>query len=69
MCLELETTEAVESSLYDNAVHKLAALLEGYEVSVRTVSQLEGNRAGKHRWVTSALARSRVHDRHPQSEA
>lgn len=69
VCLELETTEAVESSLYDNAVHKLAALLEGYEVSVRTVSQLEGNRAGKHRWVTSALARSRVHDRHPQSEA
>ena len=54
--LELETSELIDTSYYAQAVSQLSSLLEGYEVSVHCVDELEGNRAGKHRWVTSALS-------------
>ena len=53
--LELETTASIDKGQYANAISRLSSLLEGYEVSVHAVNELEGNRAGKHRWVTSAL--------------
>lgn len=56
--LWLETAEssaAIERQT--TAVQKrLTDLLEGRPVAVEAVAKLEGNRAGKHRWVTSELA-------------
>ena len=33
----------------------MSGILEGYPVVTDVVNKLEGNRAGKHRWVTSDM--------------
>ncbi|MEM1305810.1 MAG: hypothetical protein AAGG46_12990, partial [Planctomycetota bacterium] len=55
VAVTIESTNGVPSEQINTARRKLSDVLEGFPVATEIVDRLEGNRAGKHRWVTSEL--------------
>ena len=59
----VETTSQLSRSVDAELRRSLGELLGGYEVSIETTSQIDGNRAGKHRWIISDLASTKSQSR------
>ncbi|MEM6776075.1 MAG: hypothetical protein AAF670_00380 [Planctomycetota bacterium] len=51
--VQFETAEVLESSVIELMRSRLTEMMQGYPVDIETTGRIRGNRAGKHRWITS----------------